>query len=164
MTAFIYALTDPNTNEVRYLGKANNVDARFKGHLRDMDRRKTPVYSWMRKLWESAKHPKVTTIAVCGNDWQATERLLIAGFRERGARLLNLADGGDEPYCSPEVRRQNGKNSVERRREEAKRCIDSILKQLGETTDATKRKNLTDFIRDVIVIMPKEYKEAFVWP
>ena len=32
-TTFIYTLTDPITNEVRYVGKANNLQARYIEHM-----------------------------------------------------------------------------------------------------------------------------------
>jgi len=43
----IYALTDPSTGEVRYIGKANDPSARLKSHLMDSRRRNTPVYRWI---------------------------------------------------------------------------------------------------------------------
>jgi hypothetical protein len=43
-------LRDPATNEVRYIGKANDSMKRLKTHIRDSRRRNTPVYSWIKKL------------------------------------------------------------------------------------------------------------------
>ncbi|MEG7747629.1 hypothetical protein U2065_14910, partial [Listeria monocytogenes] len=35
-------------------------------------------------------------------EWEQAERRLIAEARERGERLLNLADGGDQPQTTPD--------------------------------------------------------------
>lgn len=105
----IYALTDP-TGEIRYIGKANNSRARFKGHLRDAKRRKTPVYAWIRKLEKIGQRPGLTVLEIC-DDWQSAEQRLIADHRAAGARLLNVADGGDEPFCSCEQRRTLGRKT-----------------------------------------------------
>lgn len=105
----IYGLVDPRDGAVRYLGKANNPAARFKGHLRDSRRRQTPVYCWMRKLAGMGLAPTLTVIEADCVDWRESERRLIAEARVRGDRLLNVADGGDEPHCPIEVRRANAR-------------------------------------------------------
>lgn len=106
MPATIYALHHPETGEVRYIGKANDPAKRLAGHLRDMHARRTPVYDWMRTLGQAPVMSVVEVVPDGG--WQEAERRHIAEHRQRGARLLNLAQGGDEPYCSPEQRRTNG--------------------------------------------------------
>jgi hypothetical protein len=108
----IYALTDPNTGETRYIGKANNAQVRFAGHLRET-RRKTPVYCWIRSLRVKGQIPGLKIIAVCDqSDWQTVEKRAIAYARSTNAKLLNVADGGDEPYCAKEVRAENGRKSA----------------------------------------------------
>lgn len=105
----IYALTDPSTGEIRYIGKANNAEKRFKGHLAET-RRKTPVYSWIKSLREKGMIPGLKVIVVCEqSDWEEQERKAIADARGKSMRLLNVADGGDEPYCSKETRAENGR-------------------------------------------------------
>jgi hypothetical protein len=42
-------------------------------------------------------------------DWREAERRLIAEARARGERLLNVADGGDEPHCPTATRAKNGR-------------------------------------------------------
>ena len=109
----IYALCDPDSKEVRYIGKANNAGSRLQRHLSDMKRRNTPLYSWMRKLEGSGKSPILKVIIVCGDDdWKAHEREAIRMARGMGVRLLNLAEGGDEPLCPRETRTKNGKKNA----------------------------------------------------
>lgn len=110
----IYALTDPATGEIRYIGKANKPEARLKTHLRDAKRRSTPVYCWLRKLAAQGAQP-VMRVLEWSCDWVEAERRLIAQHREAGARLLNVAEGGNEPACSKAQRAINGAAAAAKR-------------------------------------------------
>ena len=112
-TVWIYALCHPDTGEVRYIGKANNPASRLKQHLRET-RRATPVYSWIGKLRSEGKTPSMQVMAAAFGDWQECEKALIAQHRE-GGRLLNLALGGDEPFCPTGVRADNGRANAKLR-------------------------------------------------
>ncbi|MDH1341897.1 GIY-YIG nuclease family protein [Ectopseudomonas oleovorans] len=104
----IYALCDPGTGEIRYVGKASDPAARLKSHLRDARRRATPVYRWINKLGRSSQQPTMRVL-VWTDDWRTDERRQITILRAEGCRLLNVAEGGDEPACSPAVRAANGR-------------------------------------------------------
>jgi len=117
--AYIYGLTDPETAEVRYIGKANDPEKRLAGHKREIGRRRTPLYSWMGALAKRGLSPGLVVLEHAV-DWREAERRLISAARDRGDRLLNLADGGDEPFCSPAVRSANGVKLVERIRSDDK--------------------------------------------
>lgn len=104
----IYALTDPRTNEVRYVGKANNPAERFARHIRECRRRRTPVYNWMRKLSAEGFEPGLIILETC-DAWQEAEIKWIAHYRAQSSRLLNLADGGNQPSCTPAQRSENAK-------------------------------------------------------
>ncbi len=108
-TVSIYALCCPDSGEVRYIGKANDPAQRMKSHLRDARRRVTPVYCWINKMLTSGKTPTMRTLfTVASEHWAEEERRLIAEHRIDG-RLLNLADGGDEPLCARSTRASNGR-------------------------------------------------------
>lgn len=142
----IYALCCPATGEVRYIGKANDSARRLKSHMRDSRRRNTPVYCWIRSL---AGAVPVMLVLARVDDWKAAERSFIAQYRAQGARLLNLADGGDEPHCSTLVRQANAHRLNERLARDptlafvqlAKRQLGTALRfgQLPEGTRATMR-------------------------
>lgn len=103
----IYGLTDPRDGRVRYVGKANDPTSRLKGHLRDCRRRNTPVYAWIRKLAGLGLSPGLCVLEADCADWKEAERRIIAERRGAGEKLLNVAEGGDEPHCPLEVRRKN---------------------------------------------------------
>lgn len=131
--ATIYGLTDPDTGRVMYIGKANDAEQRFKGHLRDAARRKTPVYQWINSLH---KKPQMIVLASCiTKDWQTVEKQIIAQYRQDG-ELLNVADGGNEPKSNSQVNRANGKKLNQRLRS------DPRLKRIRELKRAA-----SDFIR-----------------
>ena len=96
----IYALRDPISNDVRYIGKTAYLPSRrLNIHLSD-SREKTshlPSAKWMRKLRRSGLKPTVETLEVVNHDgdWEERERYWITFFRESGSRLLNLTDGGE---------------------------------------------------------------------
>lgn len=132
MTAYIYALVDPRTLQIRYVGKANDVNKRLQRHYSDAKTRNTPVYTWLRKLAREGLRPILTTLAVCEHGWQEMERTIIAKMRAAGAKLLNLADGGDEPYCSPEIRSELGRKAAELHKDPERRAVWEFKKRYGD--------------------------------
>lgn len=51
----------------------------------------------------------MTVIATSIGDWRQLEKDVISQYITDGFRLLNLAEGGDEPLCSYETRSANAK-------------------------------------------------------
>ena len=93
---YIYALCDPDTNEVRYVGKADNPTERYKAHLLTVGRPNTHRKAWVQSLIRQGKKPLLKLLEeVTGDNWRERERWWIAEMRHRGARLTNLTDGGD---------------------------------------------------------------------
>lgn len=104
----IYALREPDTGEIRYIGKATDAMARFKSHMRDARRRSTPVYVWINELAAAGKKPVMDVLRMVEpSQWEAAEREEIA-CRDRN-RLLNIAAGGNQPACPIDVRRKTQK-------------------------------------------------------
>lgn len=67
-------------------------------------------------------------------DWRADEKRLIAEARARGDRLLNVAEGGDEPFCPPETRSRNGKLAVAARTSTPEKSrLYRLKKSLGDS-------------------------------
>lgn len=142
----IYALHCPDSGEIRYIGKARDSESRLKTHIRDSVSGTTPVRCWIRALAASGKKP-ILSVLLSTWDWRASEVAMIAQFRCDGVRLLNLANGGDEPYCSTEQRALNGRknaaavhgDAARRRIWELKRALGDALRR-GHLDDATKSK------------------------
>lgn len=94
MPTTIYTLSDPRTNEVRYVGKTYQaLPRRLSSHVRDAGRFNNYRCNWIRSL---GKHPIIAAVVIVENSQaSATERAAIALFRAEGYRLTNLTDGGE---------------------------------------------------------------------
>lgn len=89
-TTFIYALVDPITGEIRYIGKSNNPKKRLSQHL--CDRVKSHKTSWLKSL----DRPPILEIIekVYIKEWEFWEEYWITQFRSWGFNLTNLTSGG----------------------------------------------------------------------
>lgn len=93
-TTYIYALLDPRTNEIKYVGKSDYPKARYKTHCKRTDNKH--LMNWIKQLKRENLQPSLMTLEECDNSiWQERERYWIKYYREQGCKLTNLTDGGD---------------------------------------------------------------------
>lgn len=96
--SYIYALCCPDTQEIRYIGKANDPEVRFRKHLQAASYKpENYAQRWMAKLLSAGKQPILIFIRriASGENWQEIERAEIArGFAD-GLRLTNTSAGGE---------------------------------------------------------------------
>lgn len=111
----IYGLFDPRTGELRYIGKARDSWKRYTGHLRDCERRLSPVYSWIRELAEARQLPEMRVLETGIGCWQLAEKTHIFHARLTGVKLLNLAAGGNAPHPNAAQNRLNALAAVKAR-------------------------------------------------
>lgn len=98
----LYALCEPGTDVVRYIGKAKCARKRLMTHVRDSRRRNRPVNRWVRAITATGNMPVVIVLKVVPSSiWEAEERALIAEYRAKNTDLLNVADGGALPKSDP---------------------------------------------------------------
>lgn len=99
----IYGLVDPESKQVRYVGKSVNGIVRAKApHAAWCE-------NWRQSLFTRKLKPQIIILESFENDDHLDEReaFWIAHYRELGARLTNLTNGGEgRPGCklSPEHR------------------------------------------------------------
>lgn len=126
----IYGLYDPETNALRYVGKANDSKDRLRRHLREW-RRRSPLYSWIGALAKRGLKPVVKVLSIVPeSEWEHEERRQIFEARLTNTKLLNLADGGDQPKATREQCSKNGKTVAERRRTDENFDREIRMKQL----------------------------------
>ena len=100
----IYALADPRTGVVRYIGQAVDVVSRYRAHAQGRSRVGN-VSAWVRLLWAVARRkPRLVVLTLCAREHlDDRERWWIAAYRRAGG-LLNENDGGGGSNPSAHVR------------------------------------------------------------
>jgi len=89
MSTYIYGLKDPRTKDVRYVGKANSPQARFKTHLCDKTTNLEKA-AWIDDLAANDLKPLLVVFEeVASRDWARAERHWIGLGHLRGWSLLN---------------------------------------------------------------------------
>jgi group I intron endonuclease len=91
-------LVDPETREVRYVGKSVDPENRFHAHLAPSHLKdRTHKNAWLRRVVGHGLRPVLLILeeVPAGEDENARERFWISFYRECGARLTNGTDGGD---------------------------------------------------------------------
>lgn len=93
---YIYALMDPRTAEVRYVGQTYDPRARYRSHLSPkLHQQHTHKARWVQSLITVGVYPKWRTLELVSvADRDIAERRQIARFRELGCKLTNATDGG----------------------------------------------------------------------
>jgi len=92
---YIYALTDKSG--VRYIGKADNVEKRFKNHYNESFNKKGKEYNLPKSRWIRKKVNEISYLILetCDyNEWPIKEVWWIAFYKNNNTNLLNIARGG----------------------------------------------------------------------
>lgn len=91
---YIYALTDPCTKEVRYIGRTQKITERYRAHLLSYKAKNpSPTAAWINELLAENKLPNLQIIEKLGfNNLLAGKREYhwINHYRSQGCRLFNV--------------------------------------------------------------------------
>lgn len=92
MKVYIYSLTDPITNKVRYIGKSIEPSQRYSAHLTRAKKRKNYTNCWIYGLLKKGLKPIMTIIEECDeSNWIEREQYNISIHEN----LTNLTLGGE---------------------------------------------------------------------
>lgn len=106
-TTFIYALCEPGSRKIRYIGKADCPELRLKEHLRTSLKLKTYLGNWLRRVVKSGKIPNLITLKkVSERSWKTEECRYIAAARMLKIALVNATDGGEGVTMTSETRKK----------------------------------------------------------
>ena len=99
MEIFIYALSNPITNEIRYIGKTNNPKRRLYSHIEEAKRlngiKSRRSLNWIKSLLNQNLKPKLDIIQICDkNNWEYYEKYWIKYYKDLNFDLCNIEDGG----------------------------------------------------------------------
>jgi hypothetical protein len=93
---FIYALSDPRNNQVRYIGKANNPEDRYTNHFNSSRDKNTHKRNWINSVRKDGLRPELIIIdEVPKSEWIYWEKFYISLFKTWGFSLVNYTEGGD---------------------------------------------------------------------
>lgn len=107
---YIYTLSDPETKEIRYVGKTNNLKSRYNNHI--SHNIKTHCCNWIKSLKKRNLLPIMEVIEKANDDnWVEREQFWISQFNN----LTNQTIGG-EGLCgikaSDETKELMSKNRI----------------------------------------------------
>lgn len=97
MPAIVYALTEPDTGDIRYIGKTASMtaDQRYRQHVQLSAKARTHCANWIRGLLRAGRQPGLKVLEECDGDGCAEEIRHIELAKQAGARLTNHTDGGE---------------------------------------------------------------------
>lgn len=87
----VYALCEPETGGIRYIGKTNNAAHRLRGHCKPAHTDRSARAVWIRALRVRGVRPSLIILESCSGDRaaRAAERSWITTYRNDGCNLLN---------------------------------------------------------------------------
>ena len=137
----IYALTCPDTGDVRYVGKTEDPKRRLEQHCRLSNNPKgTPRTNWLRALLGSGKEPGMVILEYCTPaTWEEKESMWIARLREEGVLLKNATSGGVGPPRDGRSRRGAGGTPLHEVRRQMARTCNSLVR-MGQDGAASRVK------------------------
>lgn len=111
-TIKIYTLSDPITNEIRYIGQTkHSLEERLKGHIKSKGK-VWRVY-WINSLKKRGLIPKIELLEEVEKEMGSqTEVFWISMFRCWGFKLINLTDGGGTSTTKNIIRSKEWKENI----------------------------------------------------
>jgi hypothetical protein len=94
----IYSLSDPDTRQIRYVGKTtSSLSVRYAHHLFQWKReKKRHINTWIKSLHDKKKKPIIEILdEVSDMDWSFWEMFWIEQVKAWGFRLCNHTKGGE---------------------------------------------------------------------
>ena len=148
----VYALVDPTTNEIRYVGKSSQGIKRAYDHKKASNLKVfTHKTNWIKKLISSGLDYNVQIIEICNDDNHAIEREIhwIKHYRDLGLNLTNLTGGGEGNVGwnpSEEVRKNMSAAAIKKHEDnpELRTQIAEKQRKQHEIIDGVEHKHCSD--------------------
>lgn len=113
MPEFIYALIDPNTDDVRYVGRSQTPKLRLQAHLRSGNKNVTERERWLHSLKLQNQSPKMVILQQCTSSYHAkqVEAQWIEHYWNRGASLTNIVNPSGT-QCIPRSKWNENRDAI----------------------------------------------------
>lgn len=160
MICYIYTLSHPITNEIRYIGKTINIKKRYNKHINDSKYANSHNRCWINGLIKSNLKPNINIIDVIekvdSNFW---EKHYISLYKSWGFNLTNMTFGGDGGNDFTKETKEKISNSLKGKKQ-SKETIEKrkiSLKKAWENQELRelKRQQTTGLIK--LGILSKKY-------
>lgn len=100
LVVIIYALLEPGTQKIRYVGSTKNIDGRIKSHWSQRRNRQKPVSAWIRSINHKPEYLILEEVPI-DYRWDAEKRWTEFIRQIPGINLLNIK-AGNVGYVHPE--------------------------------------------------------------
>lgn len=93
----VYALCEPHTTNIRYVGITEKLEQRLHGHFSSIPKSNRHSACWLRKIKSLGQQPNVLTIesGLNRDDAGEREKFWISYYRKLGYDLTNASIGGE---------------------------------------------------------------------
>lgn len=139
--AHIYGLIDPESGDLRYIGKSTRPQVRLANHMND--RSACHRSNWLQSLKRRGLKPELIIIETVSGKWpwQESERYWIRRSLAAGMPLTNNTSGGDGvPDLPPETRERIRQASIGRKPTPEALRKQTDARRQRTTSDATRKK------------------------
>lgn len=145
-TCYIYALFDPRTLDLRYVGKSIRPAERLTNQMNEQA--STYRCHWMQELRSLSLRPVQVILGSVPEGWQAVERAYIAAARHLTTRLVNGTDGGDgvEGLSAESRARIRAAWAGRKHRPESLAKMSAVRR--GKVQPAAQRQRMSEIMRD----------------
>lgn len=126
---YTYALVDPRTLEIKYIGITKNISSRLADHIRiAKNNSDTNLHKrfWIKQLLELNLEPELIILETCSvEDSSNSEVWWIALCKNLGFNLTNLTEGGDYPSPTAWI----GKKHTEETKQKQSKAISAYYEK-----------------------------------
>lgn len=96
-STYIYALVDPFSMEIRYIGWTANPSQRLTSHISESRQKKKHCHHWIQQILMQGGKPIMQIIEeISPDDFAEMERHWIKYCRSLGIPLTNISEGGEK--------------------------------------------------------------------
>lgn len=135
MKIYVYALCEPETRVLRYIGRSKNPSRRLTDHIQEIKRYDNRKTRWLKQLLENYQIPEIIILEETNKTECAFwEEYYVDLFRSWNFDLFNTYNNFNKNYCHEESAKKASINNINKNKkiihsEDTKRKIAENLKK-----------------------------------